>query len=178
MEKNITSTVNYCSYMGNFANMSNCTFEVKCGIVGGNYTDNNEVKKAVNESINDTVTICGMISTYGNITEKRSMPLSRFIELATPVEKRKNGNYIFRTIKTNTYSILVYDIEHKNTFTVPVTAKSLDRKTARKIYTEYENKQYSIIDIITSDVIESCYMIDVITFVNNSEKVDNDVNEK
>ena len=173
MEKNVTSTIATTEANCMIANFAENTFTERVIKLVGTFENVEAVKKAVNEQLTG-MNICGKVLNYTDTCAKYSMPESRFYQIATQVEKRSNGAYIFRTVKTLKTCGIVYDIENNSIFDTEAiySKKSVDKNTMRKLFTQFETEHYSIVGVKTLETIEACYQVDCLTFIKNAVTVE------
>ena len=169
----VTSTVTFTKATINTCSFKTASFEEKTFILIGSFKDDEAILKACKALINDKDIVCGEVKAKETSTKKFAMTEESFITLASKVDKRSNGNFIFRTISTNKYDIVLYNIESKEESTVTRTSKTpIENKfTARKLFTALETDTVSIGGINKVSTIEDCYSMKTEDFVKYGKVV-------
>lgn len=174
MANYVTSTINQTTVTVKACDFIKGKFEDITVKLNGIYSLNNEdgtdntemLLKLVNKSINNPKMVAGMISNIETSSIKYAMSEETFLMFAKKVDKRDNGAYVFRTVKTNKYEISVFDTEDEKLYTVTRTNKNeLDKYNARKIYSNLDNNTTSIVGVKKIDVIEDYYQMSVEDFM-------------
>ena len=102
------------------------------------------------------------------------LELNKFIELAQPVDKRTNGDYICRNINTYSYKITAFNKVENSLVTVDYVSKTKgDSDSLVKAYNK-ANKDGDNIAVKAELVQElnQMYCISISDFIANGEKID------
>lgn len=104
---------------------------------------------------------------------KYRMEESKFFELAKPVSKRPNGDYISRTATAYCYNVVLFD---NYTESLDLVTKYTSEKDSKKAFNafkrEFRNTDKQVLDIELLNEVTQLYIMPVSEFITYAEKVD------